>query len=192
LPSDDTDDRLHQSATRGNADASRQLFDRYAPWMLAVALRILRRREDAEEVVNDVFFELFKSSSSYTADRGSMRSYLVMLTRSRSIDALRRRVAGIQRKVIEPVHATDYTVSAAPGPHDDAVSAELRAQIKQIVAGLPPDEREAIEAAFYEGLTHVQIADATGQPLGTVKGRLRRAMIRMHSMVRTLYGGPPQ
>ncbi|MGL4513283.1 MAG: sigma-70 family RNA polymerase sigma factor [Lacipirellulaceae bacterium] len=192
MASEQTDHELLRAVASGDSAAARSLFDRFAPVLLAIGGRVLRRPDDAEQVVNDVFFELFRRPESYAADRGPLGAYLAMLTRSRSIDALRRRSSGVSAGSQSLSDASKEVPSSATGPSELAEASELRATVGRALAELSPDERQAIDLAFYSGLSHTEIAAQTNLPLGTVKGRLRRALIRLRDVLRTLHGGAEQ
>jgi RNA polymerase sigma-70 factor (ECF subfamily) len=183
-----SDQDLIRSLVRKDRVSLRELFGRLAPMMLAVASRILRRREDAEDVVNEVFLELFNRPEAYSADRGSVQTYLLLVTRSRAIDRLRRRIARDARESGGPT-PIEEVASKSLAPGEDLERDEIRTRVASVVRDLPSDERDALEQAFYNGLSHAEIAKQSNVPLGTVKGRVRRALVRLRDRLLAVEGG---
>ncbi len=179
-----TDIELVALIAREGDAAVRILFDRYSPIMLALSRKILSRPDEAEEVVNDAFMELFRKSGLYSAERGHVKSYLLILTRSRSLDRLRQRKSGPRREVARLDAQDESLLTANSRPTDRAEQSEEADRMRAVVDCLPPDERLAIESAYYGGLSHQEIAEKLGEPLGTVKGRIRRGLIRMRDHLR--------
>jgi RNA polymerase sigma-70 factor (ECF subfamily) len=162
----------------GSSDALGRLYDRHAPAVFALARRILTRPEDAEEVVQDVFSQVWRDAARYRAERASVAGWVVMLTRTRAIDRLRSRRARPDQDRGVDIAPIPHLVppSSAPDPEQVALSSEDARQVRQALTGLPDQQRALVELACYEGLTHSEIAARTGTPLGTVKTRLRAAM----------------
>lgn len=183
------DHELMRGIAARDVAAFKALFDRYAPLSLAVARRVLGRASEAEDVVNEVFFEVWDKADRFVADRGSPRTYLLLVTRSRAIDRRRERSSGVKGKTLGTPAGLDLTASGEPGPASSAASAEDAHVVRRLLASLPEDERAAVQRSFFDGMTHREIAEATGTPLGTVKGRIRRALIRMRDELRKREGG---
>ncbi len=186
-PSSAPDDHalMERVAARDPA-ALRRLFDRHASLVLALIVRILHDRAEAEEVMVDVFWELWDRSGRYDATRGSPLTYLTTLARSRAIDRRRSRgrAASVDRDAAAP--------AAAPlshQPESGAVADENRALVKRALLSLDSAQREMIEYAFYDGLTHTEIAEKLGKPLGTVKTHIRQGLIRLRQSLRITNGG---
>jgi len=166
--------------------ALQRLYDRHASLVLAVCVRILHDRAEAEDVLVDVFWELWDRFERYDAKRGNPLTYLTTLARSRAID--RRRSRGKLR----PVDLDATAPAVAPttdSPEKGAVADENRALVKRALLGLDPTQRQAIECAFYDGLTHTEIAEKLGKPLGTVKTYIRQGLIRLRQSLRITNGG---
>ncbi|HKB09450.1 MAG TPA: sigma-70 family RNA polymerase sigma factor [Vicinamibacterales bacterium] len=159
---------------RGDGTALAELYDRYTRPVYSLALRILRDTQDAEDVVQDVFSQAWRQASRYSPTRGAVPAWLLMLARSRAIDRLRARRARPEGPSdnVASIHAVD----AAPPAEHQLLSAEQIARVRAALDGLPVLQRVAIELAYFEGLSHVEIADRLEQPLGTVKTRIRLAM----------------
>jgi RNA polymerase sigma-70 factor, ECF subfamily len=147
------------------------LYDETAGPLYGLALRILNDTADAEEIVMDVYQHVWRSAATFDSGRGSVWGWLTVLTRSRAIDRLRR--AGTRRNRELPIEGSRETPSALPAPETESIFRQERAILRQAVATLNAEQREAIELAFFRGLTHVEVAEALGTPLGTIKTRIR-------------------
>lgn len=172
----ETDHHLVRSVAAGSSEALSQLYDRYAPIVFGLARRILVRLEDAEEVVQDVFAQIWRDAARYEHGRATVAGWVVMLARTRSIDRLRaRRARPDQRAAVEP-DAAPQLASRDRSPEQVTISEQDARQVRRALTSLPEPQRSLVELAYYEGLTHSEIAEKTGVPLGTVKTRLRTAM----------------
>lgn len=184
------DHELLANIAAGDAKSLRQLFDRYAPLMLAVARRILRSEHDAEEVVNDVFLEIWRRPQRFVLERGAPRTYLLLVTRSRAIDRLRAlKTRGSEQTVSDAMPSTSATAALDSDPVESAQRKEARTVVRGMLEDLSPEMREAVTLSFVDGLTHQEIAERTNQPLGTVKGRVRRGLIQLRENLRHRRGG---
>lgn len=184
----ENDLRLIEAVSARDASALGTLYDRYSGLLFPLCLRILRARPDAEELLGDVFWELWSHPGRYDPLRGSLRTFLLTLTRNRAIDRLR---SGRARRRTEGAseESTAATPATAPGgsPLGEALASEQRSRILGALAELEPRQRRAIELSFYEGLTHSEISESLGEPLGTVKGRIRLGLIRLRDSLRSHY-----
>ena len=172
----EADRGLVRAVAEGSSDALGRLYDRHAGIAFAVARRIVSRPEDAEEVVQDVFAQVWRQAVRYRGERASVAGWIVMLARTRAIDRLRaRRARPDEDRGIEPAPALPLP-SADPDPEALTLSAENVRQIKSAFATLPDPQRSLLDLAYYQGLSHSEIAERTGVPLGTVKTRIRTAM----------------
>lgn len=173
---------------RGDANAFEELYRRHGGAVLALCLRILRDRAEAEDVLEEVFWELWQRRDRYDRERAAPFSYLMTLTRSRALDRLRfrRRREGVWQSmgVGEPPAAPED-----PTPYDGALVAEQRAAIERALRELPEASRRAVELNFFEGLSHREIADRLGDPLGTVKTRIRQGLLSLRKVLRALREG---
>jgi len=177
----EADRQLMRAVADGSSDALSRLYDRHAAIVFGLARRILMRVEDAEEVVQDVFAQVWRDAGRYVPERATVAGWIVMLARTRAIDRLRARNARPdQTHGAEPGPAAPLT---APGrdPEQVAVSEEDGRKVRQALTSLPPEQRSLVEMAYYEGLTQSEIAERTGVPLGTVKTRVRAAMATLRS-----------
>jgi RNA polymerase sigma-70 factor (ECF subfamily) len=162
---------------RGDEDALAELYDRHGRLVYSLALRIVRDQRDAEEIVQEVFAQAWRQSGRYSAGRGSVVGWMLTLTRSRAIDRVRGRRA-------RPEAASHETAMAdlpdnAMAADERLASAARAAQVRAALDSLPFLQRTAIELAFYDGLTHAEIADRLEQPLGTVKTRIRQGLLKL-------------
>ena len=162
---------------RGDRDALAEVYDRHGRLVYSLALRILKDQSDAEDIVQDVFAQAWRQAARYQPGRGAVVAWLMNMTRSRSIDRLRRRATQPQSPY-DPETAGEIPDTAQP--IDDQVAwAGRAAVVRGALDQLPLLQRMAIELAFYEGLTHVEIADRLEVPLGTVKTRIRQGLLKL-------------
>ena len=163
-------------------EALSALYDRYAATLLALGKRILGSLVDAEEVLQEVFLHVWNHAGRYDPGRSSVSTWLVLITRSRAIDRLRT------RKVVERTHemsARETPVEhASPEGAENVFAHERRERVRREMAGLPDEQRQVLELAFYEGLSQSEIAAKADLPLGTVKTRTLLAMKKLRSALR--------
>ena len=163
-----------------DARALDRMYGRYASLVHGLALRIVQDAAEAEEVTQDVFVYVWQQVDRFDAARGNLTSWLVTLARSRSIDRLRsrgsqaRRLEGLSREVEAEQASTPFE-----DPLEEVLLAERRRRVQRGLATLPREQRQALEIAYFEGLSHSEIAAKLGTPLGTVKTRIRQGMIRL-------------
>jgi RNA polymerase sigma-70 factor (ECF subfamily) len=172
----DADRALVQAVAEGSADALADLYDRHAGVVFGLARRIVARPEDAEEVVQDVFAQIWRQAPRYASERASVAGWIVMLTRARAIDRLRARRARPDEDRGETPSPGMPLSSADPSPEAATLSAEQTRHVGSALAALPDPQRSLVGLAYFEGLSHSEIAARTGVPLGTVKTRIRSAM----------------
>jgi RNA polymerase sigma-70 factor, ECF subfamily len=166
-----------------DADALAALYDRHGGRLLGLAQRILGAGGEAEEVVQEVFLFAWRSAGSFDPSRGNVLTWLMIVTRSRAIDRLRAR-----KPAARPEIRSLEEVTEAPPAADDVEAASASRQWEGIcraaVSSLPDDQRRALELAYFEGLTHQEIAERTGSPLGTVKTRVRLGLMKLRERMR--------
>jgi len=166
---------------RGDVQAFERFYDRYASLAFGLIRRVLGEREAAEDVLQEVFWQVWKEAAGYDPARGSVEAWLVMRAKTRAIDKLRARKRAAQ------VGATPLSdtaaVDAAPASDDVAAAVESRGVVEGLLVRLPEAQRRVIELAFFAGLTQVEIAARLGEPLGTVKTRCRLALERLRAML---------
>ena len=167
-PSTEDDTALLAQVQRGDEQAMAALFDRYSKIVYSVALRVLRDPAAAEDVLQEIFMHIWRNPTSFIATRGSLGGWLAVVSRNRSIDALRRKRPTEQ--VEEMALASNYNLA------DEAERNSLMEKARGIIHLLPVEQRKTLEMAFFDGLTHSEIAEMTGDPLGTVKTRIRSGL----------------
>ena len=175
------DRQIVDAVSRGSGDAVAELYDRYGATVYGLALRVLGQPDLAEEVVQDVFAQVWRDAGRYDPVRSTVAGWIVMLTRTRAIDRLRaRRARPDVAAAVDPAEAAPLA-SADESPEASTLVAEDTRLVRGALASLPDQFRSLVELAYYEGLTHSEIAARTGIPLGTVKTRLRSAMGTLRS-----------
>ena len=187
-----SDDRtLMNGIAAGDAAAFQELYDRHAAQVFALCRRILKHGPEAEDVLGEIFWEVWERADRYSAARGTPAAYLATLARSRAIDRLRRRRREGVTLDLEAVQdiATAPATAAGGGPYVEAASSEQRTQIRRAMAGLSEAECQAVEMSFFDGLSHAEIAAALKLPLGTVKSRIRQGLLRLRGALGEQYGG---
>ena len=165
-------DAMLVSAIRsGDEQAMAQLYDRYSPIVYSVALRVLGDTGTAEDILQEVFLQLWRSPDMFDASRGSLPGWLAVIARNRAIDSLRKRRP--------ETDITEVVVSVEPDLAGKAEWSRAADKIRGALGGMPAPQRSALEMAFFEGLTHTEIAEKTGEPLGTVKTRIRAGLMML-------------
>jgi RNA polymerase sigma-70 factor, ECF subfamily len=153
---------------KGDEHAMASLFDRYSKIVYSVALRVLRDPSSAEDVLQEIFMQIWRNPDAFVATRGTLGGWLAVVSRNRSIDALRRK---------RPTEQVDDMALASPyNLADEAERNSMMEKARSVIHLLPVEQRKTLEMAFFDGLTHSEIAEMTGDPLGTVKTRIRSAL----------------
>jgi RNA polymerase sigma-70 factor (ECF subfamily) len=166
---------------RGEQDAVGTLYDRYSGVAYGLALRITGNAATAEDVVQDAFVSLWRQAPRFDPERGQVRSWLLTMVHHKGVDAVRRRAGRPERPL--PEGAEEYIAGSARP--DELAEMVLDAEaVREAVRLVPDDQRRVIEMAYFEGMTHVEIAAETGAPLGTVKSRMRIGLEKMREYLR--------
>ena len=166
----------------GDASALRRAYDAHAGRVLALALRIVRSRAEAEDVVQDTFVEVWRRAGDYDPQRGEVSAWIMGMARSRCIDRVRR--ARVRSAYAMRTKSDDNLAHDAPD--ENAVTNEHGAHVRKVLALLPTEQRTALELAYFDGLTQQQIASQVGAPLGTVKTRIRLALEKLSKELEAL------
>ena len=165
------DTALVSAIRAGDQNAMAALYDRYSSIVYSVALRVLGDTGAAEDVQQDVFMQLWRNPGTFDASRGNLGAWLAVIARNRAIDALRK------RKPEDDVE--DVVLSVVPDMAAEADRSRIAVKVRELLAAMPAAQRTALEMAYYEGLTHTEIAAKTGEPLGTIKTRIRAGLIAL-------------
>jgi RNA polymerase sigma-70 factor, ECF subfamily len=171
------DEELMALVHDGDARAFEVIFDRHAGPAFSLAYRMCGRRALAEEIVQEAFISLWRSAARYDRSRGSVRSWVLRVVHNRAIDAFRRELSTAKHDV-----ADDWISEVLPARERTEDEVERRSDarlVRSALDGLPPEQRQVIELAYFGGFSHAQIADALGLPAGTVKGRMRLALSKL-------------
>ena len=178
----EADRALVARVERRDAEALAHLYDRHAGRLLGLAQRILGDTGEAEEVLQEVFLYAWDAAATFDPSRGPVLAWLLVATRSRSIDRLRSRRSGKSGGTVGleevPETASGEDVEA------DAAGREWETHCRAAIGELPQDQRRALELAYFEGLTHQEIAERTATPLGTVKTRVRLGLMKLRERIR--------
>jgi RNA polymerase sigma-70 factor (ECF subfamily) len=166
-------DRIHAR----DQGAMAEVFDRYSGLAYSVALRVLGDPAQAEDVMQEVFFQVWQNPRAFAPERGSLGAWLAVVVRNRSIDAMRR------RRPSDPVE--DVVLASATDIASEVERTTMIERVRGVLKGLPVEQRETLELAFFGGMTHAEIAKEKGEPLGTVKTRIRMALISLRKAFQT-------
>ncbi len=179
-PTTDIDEELLRRIAAGQQEAVGGFYDRHAGTLLAVAIRVLGDRAAAEDVVQEVFVQIWQRAADFDRSLGRPLGWAVVMTRNRAIDRLRARIRG--DRLAEQAAADPTPDDGQPPPGDN----DRGAHVRGVLAELPAEQRSVIELAFFGGLTQTEIAERLGEPLGTIKARIRRGMLRMQEKLRRI------
>jgi RNA polymerase sigma-70 factor (ECF subfamily) len=184
-PDENLEMELLENTARGDRASFLQLYERYSGVLFSIAFRVLNDQAETEEVVQDVFIQIWDKAALYDRKRGKPLTWALTLTRNRSIDRLR--VAKRRRRVEDEVEK-ETSVGDQRGSGPDAAVAQVSTQetnrlVRAAVLELSYEQRQAIELAYFGGLTQNEIAQTLAEPLGTVKARIRRGMIRLKDLI---------
>jgi RNA polymerase sigma-70 factor (ECF subfamily) len=184
------DENLMAAIAAGEESAFQEFFGRHSSDVYALCLRVLEDRRDAEDVLLDVFWEIWCRADRYDSERGTPRTYLMLLARSRAIDRHRERAARREKQLESTAEIRRQwdELASRGSPQQSAVAEETRSLIREALGRLDEAQREPLELAFFEGLSHREIAETLQSPLGTVKTRIRKGLAKLRSMLRELDG----
>lgn len=161
----------------GDQSALAELYDRYSAVVYAVALRVLGDTGAAEDILQEVFLQLWRNPSAFDAARGSLGPWLAVISRNRAIDSLRKRKP--------ETDIEDVILSVAPDLAADADRSRTAQKVRDVLVTMPSPQRSALEMAYFEGMSHSEIADKTGEPLGTIKTRIRAGLMALRKAFAT-------
>jgi RNA polymerase sigma-70 factor (ECF subfamily) len=168
--------------SQGDRNAAGELFRRLSPRVYPLVLRITGNPEDGEEVLVDAFQQAWSQAHLYDPQRATVMAWLLSIARSRALDLVRaRRRREARHEMLS--ESPDPTAPEAVSPEGEAMLGEVRDQLRALLALLPAEQRQALELAYFGGYSHQEIAQRLGQPLGTVKTRLRLAIRKIRSSI---------
>ncbi len=170
-PNHKNDAALVARLRAGDQSAMADLYDRYSGVVYGVALRVLANTTAAEDVVQEVFLQLWRNPQAFDADRGRLAPWLAVIARNRAIDLLRK------RPLEDDIN--EMPISTGVNLEDESSQRLAVEKVRGVLGQLPQDQRKALEMAFFEGMTHTEIAGKTGEPLGTVKTRIRTGLLAL-------------
>ncbi|HET8564626.1 MAG TPA: sigma-70 family RNA polymerase sigma factor [Candidatus Binatia bacterium] len=174
--------QLIQQIAKQDREAFSQLYDNFSSLVFTLAMRMLRVRFDAEDLLQEVFVQIWRQAGSYSQERGSPEAWIINITRSRAIDKIRS-IRRMERSFVltdDPAGA-ESTVSA----ESSAADSEARMTMNSALANLPETQRRVLELAYFDGLTQSEIAARLAEPLGTVKTRMRSGIQRLREILKT-------
>jgi RNA polymerase sigma-70 factor (ECF subfamily) len=176
---------LIRKVAEGDQSALSALYDSTSRPVFGLILRVVTDRSIAEEVLLDVYTQVWRQAPAYDAKRGAPLAWLMMIARTRGIDRLRSGKHEQQNK--ESFEAIGDITAGTPSPEEDTVNSERRQLVRSAIETLSAEQREVIELAYYSGLSHSEIALKLGQPLGTVKTRTRLGMMKLRDLLHPMF-----
>jgi RNA polymerase sigma-70 factor, ECF subfamily len=169
------DELLLERLRANDQKAMADIFDRYGSLVYSVSLRVLKDPGQAEDVMQEIFFQLWKNPNTFVQGRGSLGAWLAVVARNRAIDVLRRR---------KPTDSVDEVVLVSKTNISSEIERNIMMEkIRELMKSLPSEQQKSVELAFFEGLSHAEVAAKTGDPLGTVKTRIRLALISLRKAI---------
>lgn len=186
-----TDDFLLQEISEGNTDAFSVLYDRHSPQLYGLALKILQNRTLADDVIQDVFVNIWKKAGSFNRDRGAPIAWMLILCRNRCIDVLRKTNKSKSRLTELTQEATQRIAeNSGISPLESADLSEMSQAARSALNDLPAEQRDPIELAYFKGLSQTEIASELNLPLGTVKTRIRLGMQKLRDVMMQKWENP--
>ncbi|WP_240614422.1 RNA polymerase sigma factor [Herpetosiphon llansteffanensis] len=186
MPGDPLGDNvLIRRIAQGDEQALSQLYDRYAATVMGIALKIVRQREIAEEITQEAFWRVWQRASTFDNSRGNCAPWLFGIARNLSIDELRRRAARPQAAYDDPERPLLESIADDADIEEVVWLGEQRSVVRSAMQSLSAEQREALELAYFSGLTQREIADKLGNPLGTIKTRVRLGLLKLRDLLGT-------
>jgi RNA polymerase sigma-70 factor (ECF subfamily) len=178
----DRDADLIRRIRAGDRPAFLEFYDRYATLLLSVAARVLGDRREAEDVLQDVCTQIWQQSSAYDPVRGALAGWAVTLTRHKAIDRIR--ASNRRRRLLDEIATSpDMAAATVSSANELLLGTECATRVRTALETLPGEQREAIELAFFGGLSQSEVASRLQQPLGTIKARIRRGMLKLRELL---------
>lgn len=170
-----------RAAAAGDESAFTALYDETSPLVYGLAMRMLANVQDAEEVTLDVYGQVWRTARTFSEDRGTVTAWLMTLARSRSLDRIRSRAS--RQGPLEPLPEQFELPSLSADPEEVSAAAQQRQIVLNALNQLPPEQRRALELAYFHGFSHSELAERLGEPLGTVKTRIRLGMLKLRELL---------
>ena len=173
---------LIQQVVKQDREAFSQLYDRFSSLVFSLAIRMLKVRPDAEDLLQEVFVQVWRQASNYSEERGSPEAWIINIARSRAIDKIRS-----IRRMEKSFVLTDDPARAESSENVESSAAEAEAKLtmNSALTNIPETQRKVLELAYFDGLTQTEIAARLSEPLGTVKTRMRTGIQRLRDILRT-------
>lgn len=179
-PSQVSDNDLLRAVSRGDETALAAIYDRYRLILFGLILRILHDRQEAEDVLQEAFLQVWRRAADFDESRGRVFTWLVTIARSRALDRLR--ALGARARLAD--QAAQAPADQVGDAAEDALKSEQGTIVRQALTELPEEQRRALLLAYFEGLTQSEIAARLGEPLGTIKTRMRSGLIKLRELLR--------
>jgi RNA polymerase sigma-70 factor (ECF subfamily) len=184
---DEDDVRILERIARGEEPAIAELYDRYGRLLFSFGMRILRSQHEAEDLLQEIFLQVWNKVGAYEQQKGSVYTWLVTMTRNRAIDRLRSSSGKLQRMTVDLDQVMLVAESHASNPHAYTVFGEEQRSMVEALKRLTTDQQQVIGLAYYEGYSQSQIAELLKIPLGTVKTRMRKGMMDLREMLKEIH-----
>ena len=177
------DEELIRRISASQTDAVRLLYQRYGRMVYSVALHAVGDQSAAEEITQDVFLRIWEKAETYRADKAKVVTWIARIARNRAIDVYRQRKSREVRASAGWEELKQAAAVPAPHPGERMEMAHLQGRVREAVASLPLEQKTALAMAFFQGFTHKEIAVELGEPLGTIKTRIRAAMQKLRAIL---------
>lgn len=188
VTADPTDEQLMAEITAGDEAALSTLYHRHSPLLATIVGRVLNQNSDVDDLIQEIFIEIWRQASRFDAQKGKALGWIVTLARRRAIDKVRKKQAYFRAEERLRLETETGPELAHHGADEDAIATDRSQLLQRVLATLPVAQREAIEYAFYRGMSQREIAAQTGIPLGTIKTRLELAVRKVRNAVLALGG----
>jgi len=181
-----SDEDLLRQIASGNEYSFEMFYERYKGLVYSLTLRMLDDRGAAEEVTLDAFTRIWHQAADFRPDRATVKTWLLSIARNRTIDVLRMRRRHWDQNPTQWADGELETLPDSSNPEQEVAELDIRHKVQAAIAELPDEQKDALSLAYFKGLSHSQIATALNQPLGTVKGRIRTAMLQLQKTLKQI------
>ena len=181
---DDVDVTILQRIRQGEEPALAELYQRYVQVLFSLCMRILQSSEEAEDLMQEIFLQVWNKADTYQSNKGTVYTWLVTITRNRAIDRTRSTSYRHHTRAVDVDHVMLAADSRSSNPHANTILTEEQQSVVNALQRLTPDQQQVIGLAYYEGYSQSQIAESLKIPLGTVKTRMRKGLMELRSMLK--------